>query len=184
MEILVFLLRNSRSNFVLAVVTGLLAGASSSGIIALIHFIISTELSHFYLSLLGFIAAWLGFGLFSAASSYFLSRLSQKTILNLRLSLTRQILNTPLKQIEAAESKIFLVLTEDINTLANSLERIPSVFAAIATVLGCLCLMAFISPLLLGLLALILLLCFPLYVFPLKKMQNYLSDVRQEWNII
>lgn len=182
MKVLLFLLQNSRKNFLLALVTGLLAGASSSGIIALIHFIISTELTYFYGSLFGFITAWIGFGVFSAASTYFLSQLSQQTILDLRLTLTQQILNTPLQKIEAAESKIFLVLTEDINTLANSLERIPSVFAALATVLGCLLLMAFISPLLLGMLILILLLCFPFYIFPLKKMQNYLTLVRQEWN--
>ncbi|MEC4986755.1 MAG: ABC transporter transmembrane domain-containing protein, partial [Oscillatoria sp. PMC 1076.18] len=184
MKVIFFLLQNSKKNFVLALITGLLAGASSSGIIALIHLIISTELSHFRLFLISFIFAWIGFGFFSAVSTYFLSKLSQKTIFDLRLNLTKQILASPLKLIEAAESKIFLVLTEDINTLANSLERIPSVFAAVATVLGCFILMAFISPLLLSCLLIILILAFPLYIFPLKKMQKYLSSMRQEWNLI
>lgn len=184
MKALLFLLRNSKINFALALITGLLAGASYSGMLALIHLMIQTQLSQFWFYLVSFVAAWIGYGILSPASTYFLTRLSEKAILNLRITLTQKILDSPLSAIEKNRSEVFVVLTEDINAIALSLEKVPSFFASSVIILSCFIIMLWISPLLCLLLSLFLIVFLPLCIYPLNWIESYLSNIREGWSII
>lgn len=184
MKALIFLLKNSKVDFSLALVTGLLAGASYSAMIALIHLMIQTELSQYWLYLISFVTAWIGYGVFSPASTYFLTHLSEKAILNLRITLTQKILKSSLIAIERNKSEIFVVLTEDINAIASSLEKVPSFFASSVIVVGCFIVMIWISPLLCLLLGIFLIIFLPLCIFPLNWIESYLSNIRKEWTVI
>ena len=184
MTALLLLLKASRKNVLVSILTGIIAGASFSGLVALIKLAIDTELEHFYGLLSAFILCWASYGFFSILSAYFLEKLAQKTIFDLRLSLSEKILSTPLKVIEEAGSQIFVVLTEDVNTLSYALQQIPGAVTAIATVLGCFLCLLWVSPLLFSTLMTVLLVSIPLYVLPLRKFHRYISDLRQGWNKI
>ncbi|MDJ0707853.1 MAG: cyclic peptide export ABC transporter [Leptolyngbyaceae cyanobacterium MO_188.B28] len=168
----------------LAVVAGILSGASFSGLVVTIVEAVETQLAQPYLSLLKFIPTWLGYGVFSIASSYYVSKLSQQLVFDLRIGLIEKILNTPLEQVEKMGARGFVVLTEDINTLANALEQFPSVLSALAIVIFCSFVYVATSPTLFLFIALIIGFFSLFYTRPLQKIRRHRQQVRQEWNQI
>ncbi|RCJ35418.1 ABC transporter ATP-binding protein [Nostoc minutum NIES-26] len=139
MNLIYFLLRSSWGMVAIAIVTGFLSGGSSAGLIALI----SSAASHNVSERLTFIA-WCFVGLTiialitSIVSQVMLIRLSQNAVLQLRMRLSQQILYAELSHLERlGNPRLLATLTEDIQTVANAVYQMPSLFINLAIVLGC-----------------------------------------------
>jgi putative ATP-binding cassette transporter len=123
---------------VLVVLAGLLSGACNAGLLALIN----TALHSAGVSLTPFIWRFAGLGLVklvtSALSRVLLARFSHRTIADLRLTLSRKILDAPLPHVEVIGiPRILVALTDDIQDIRAALLSIPSVALNTAILLGC-----------------------------------------------
>ena len=153
MNLITLLLSTSRRWVFVALILGLISGACSALIIAMVNLglagsaipirggyaIASTTLYRFI--------ALVALALVSRfTAEYLLIRLSQHIIYQLRLRLSHQILAAPLSQLEALGSTPLLTaLIEDVQTISNAVAYIPSACIAIAIVLGCLTYLATLS---------------------------------------
>ncbi len=97
MELIRLLLSTSWKSITLAMLTGLLSGASSAGLIALSNTTSrGTNLANGILAL-GFLGLCLSLLISTAISQMHISRLAERIIFDLRLRLTRRILACPLR---------------------------------------------------------------------------------------
>jgi ABC-type siderophore export system, fused ATPase and permease components len=79
-------------------------------------------------------------------SQFLLIYLSQEAVYNLRLSLSRGILSTPLRNLEElGANRLLATLTDDVGTLSNTIFLIPFLCVDIAVVVGCLTYLSTIS---------------------------------------
>ena len=147
MDLIRFLFRTSGRKMVLAIVTGMLSGVSSAALIALISRSINQALGNQALWILA------GFGglvivalITSIVSQILLVRVSQDAVFKMRLRLIRQILQTDLHQLEEIGGpRLMASLTQDINSITVAIERIPFVCIDLATAVGCIAYITWLS---------------------------------------
>ena len=66
------------------------------------------------------------------------THLAERTAFDLRLRLSRQILRTPLRQLEeAGNHKILATLTQDIQSISMACIQVPQVCTSIGVLIGC-----------------------------------------------
>ncbi|MBW4518476.1 MAG: cyclic peptide export ABC transporter [Scytolyngbya sp. HA4215-MV1] len=182
MNLIQFLLRSSWKMVTIATVTGCLSGISSAGLIALISHAVS---EHSAVSLPLTIGGFVGLALIALITSIvaqvMLIRLSHQAVFRLRMSLIRQILNSELSHLEKlGNPRLLATLTEDVQAVTNAIFRIPFVCIDIATVLGCLLYITWLSwaalLLVLSLLGVTIVSCIQF----LRKGEQWLSLAREE----
>ena len=144
MTLIHFLLRSSWLTLGISIITGFISGISSAALIALISKSITSQS-------LGSIA-WGFIGLAFVAlitsiiSQISLIRLSQDAVFRLRLRLSQQILASEYAHLEAiGNSRILATLTEDVQSVANAVFVIPFLCIDLATVLGCMIYITWLS---------------------------------------
>lgn len=125
-KLLDFLIRHARWSFLLAVLTGFVSGASTTGLLA----VINAALAHirgFALSFaIAFIALCALAPLSRAVSELLLIRIGQKALFELRTQLSRQILGVPLHRLEAlGVHRLLAVLTDDVPNITILIAAIP-----------------------------------------------------------
>ncbi len=144
MNVIWLLLKASWLNVSIAILTGLISGGSSAMLIALINRAISDNSNAslvWYFGGLAILALLSGF-----VSQFLLIYLSQEAVYNLRLSLSRGILSTPLRNLEElGANRLLATLTDDVGTLSNTIFLIPFLCVDIAVVVGCLTYLSTIS---------------------------------------
>jgi putative pyoverdin transport system ATP-binding/permease protein len=120
-KLIQLLFRNSWQTVALSVVTGILGGGSSAGLVAVINFTLQ-ELDQIPRWL-----PWVFVGLCfvllvsGALSQIYISRLSQNIIYQLRLKLARSVLDCPLQHLEQLGApRLLATLTEDISEIAKA----------------------------------------------------------------
>src|SRR5262249_7942008 len=139
MKLFSFLWRNSRSTVIMAILTGIASGAVSSGLIVLIHTVLRRGASASAAIIWSFVALCLVLPLSRFASEMLLVHLAQKTIYDLRVRLSRQIMSTPLHRLqEIGSHRIFAAMTEDILTISIGFTSIPNICLQAAILGGCL----------------------------------------------
>ncbi|MEP5106848.1 MAG: ABC transporter transmembrane domain-containing protein, partial [Ekhidna sp.] len=146
MGILKLLLSSSKRLFFFATLTSILTGVFSTFVIKVIHEAIQDNgydannfITNFFLFLILY-------GVFSLVSSYSITFLTQKIIQELRIKLSTSILKAKFESIEHHQQKLLPILTEDVKTIANSIDRLPSVTTGLAKVIGILIYMIWYSP--------------------------------------
>jgi putative pyoverdin transport system ATP-binding/permease protein len=179
MNLINFLLRTSWVSLTLAVVAGLISGATNAGLIAIINQALLIEPSVIALAW-SFAALCLLQFLMNFSSEALLIRISQRAVYNLRLLLSNQILASPLLHLEQLGiHRLLASLTNDISTISDAILKIPFFCVNIATVIGCVIYLGTLSwmPLLwiLGFLALGIF----SYHFPTIRATNLLELARQ-----
>ena len=122
---------------VVAIVSGLISGIGSAALIALINTVIAQETSR------SLILPFAGLALLAlvtgAISQFVLIDLAQDSVYQLRMRLSQRILSSPLQQLEAlGPSKLLAVLTEDVQSISNSVFVLPFICIDIAVIGGCL----------------------------------------------
>ncbi|RKH57016.1 cyclic peptide export ABC transporter [Corallococcus llansteffanensis] len=146
MRLLKLLIHRSKGTFALAVLVGLLSGASSSALIMLINrslvhgtFRSSTTLAAF--------AGVLCVGmLLRICAQVLLNRLNFGALYELRMHLFRRVLASPLRQLEElGNHRVTAMLAEDIPAVTTSLMALPTLTINAAALLGCLVYLATLS---------------------------------------
>ena len=182
MRLLLLLIRTSRWDAIIGIIAGLAGGLSASGFAWVLQATIAQKGEHLATYALAFIGCWLTYGLGAVLAGNRITRVAQRAVRELRLSISRRILALPLPTLERDHERIFPVLTEDIAAIATTASRLPSVIAAFATVVGCFIMLSFIAwPLALACLGL-LLAALGLYVLPLRRFQHHLAIWRGDWD--
>ncbi|MFB2895211.1 cyclic peptide export ABC transporter [Aerosakkonemataceae cyanobacterium BLCC-F50] len=148
MNLLKQLLYSFWKPLVLATITGLISGITTTGLIAVISGKIINPT--FTLQLTGIFFGLCFFKLTTGIiSRVLLIRLSQKIVLDLRMMLSRQILASPLFHLEyLGNHRILASLIDDIETLAKAAQVLPAFCGDIAIVTSCLLYLAWLSPIL------------------------------------
>src|SRR5262245_16436429 len=99
-KLLNYLLRVSPKIVILAIVTGILAGVSNTGLLAVITRALSNSEASGPILVWSFAGLCLTMLLTRAASMIILTRLTLSSTLRLRVRMSRQILATPLRHLE------------------------------------------------------------------------------------
>ena len=146
MELIRFVLASSRRAFILAVSAGIGSGLSMVGLLALTNQVLHNPEQVSWVSggLFALLVATMVF--FRVNSTVLLASLSQQSVASLRLQLCKNILQAPLVELEKqGNHKLLATLSEDVNTIANGIMRLPFLCINIAVVLGCLVYMFWLS---------------------------------------
>ena len=139
MSILKFIIRNSSGAMLFIALAGIAGGLSNAGVIALIHAAMNSggarnpNLLYAYASLCLLVLAS------NIVSQILLLRVSQKVIFNMRMTLSRQILKTPLRKVEEAGTpRVLQCLTGDAQIVSGAIISLPLICVNVVTVIACL----------------------------------------------
>lgn len=143
---LLFLLRGARTMMVLMVLTGLLAGLSSVGLLAVINKLINGAGSTSQV----FAVAFIGLALLKVVSNYLsqllLVKFAQETILNLGMDLCWKVVRAPYRTLERRGAhEILATLTDDTNAMAWAVNGLPGLAINVAILAGCSLYLAWLS---------------------------------------
>lgn len=179
MNLIWLLLRASWLQVVIAILMGLISGGTTARLIALINSAIAANYNPdlgWQFPILAVVVL-----LSSVLSQFFLINLSQSAVFNLRLQLSRGILNSPLRHLEnLGPSKLLATLTEDVATLSNTVYAIPFICVDIAVITGCLIYMLSLSGLVFAFTIGIMLIGLGSIQVLIGRAQLYLTRARDE----
>ena len=88
---------------------------------------------------------WFAYLVCTTISTIATSGMAHKSLYQLRLWVTDHILNVSYRSTEGRTSEYFPVLTEDLQTISNTIYRVPQISTAVATILGCVGYMFYLS---------------------------------------
>ncbi|MCC6414294.1 MAG: cyclic peptide export ABC transporter [Opitutaceae bacterium] len=182
MRLLLLLLRTSRRDAMVGILAGVAAGLATSGFAWTLQGVIADRGAHWPRYVMVFIACWLAYGMGSVLADNRLTRVAQRAVRELRLSISRRILNVPLPLLEREQARIFPVLTEDVSAISRAAENLPSAITGLVTVLGCFSLLAVISPPLAAASLALVAVAVGGYVIPLHRFQRHLARWRAAWD--
>jgi putative ATP-binding cassette transporter len=141
-----FLLNRARGTVILAILAGLVSGASSTGLLALINVLLTGRQASRSVLLWTFIALCLLVPTARVISEFLLARLGQETIFQMRMEISRRVLAVPLRRLEELGApRILSTLTEDVPTITNLVALIPLLCINAATAAGCLVYLGWLS---------------------------------------
>ncbi len=172
-----------------AVVAGLVGGAGCSTlIILLIHRQlsgVSTSGIALPLMYVGTIALYLTI---SSVSEYLLLSVAQEELRELRMRLSRRILELPLERVEELGSaRIMAALTEDLGRVAESIRKLTTLVLSGSLLAGVCVYLIWLSPLLFGATALLFVVGSQLYRWPLRRLQllqRYWTRLREGYDTL
>ena len=146
MKLISFLFGISRQTVILSTLASIISGASSIGLIMVINIALDETVVSQSLLAWSFAGLCLLRLLASIASRLLLAKLGQEAIFNLRLRLSRQILATPLRDLEEVGThRLLAALTSDTSALMGALTAIPTLSLNAIIVLGSMAYLAWIS---------------------------------------
>ncbi|WP_375767652.1 cyclic peptide export ABC transporter [Archangium gephyra] len=154
MKLILLLLRASTGLTALATLCGLLTGAFSAGMVALVNHALASRFQAGASTVLGFIVLGVLMLGMRYVTQVLINRLSGEVLFEMRVQLCRQIVAVPLRRLEEhGIPRVLVTLTEDLFVITTALGLLPRFFVQVAMVLGCLAYLGRLSwPLLLGLL--------------------------------
>lgn len=146
MKLIKFLVSLSWQNMVIAGLTGSVSGLCSAWLIALINQGIAAPKESLNQILWGFIGLAVVALVTNLISHFLLSSLSYDAIYQLRLRLSNGVLNCPLRHLEQlGANRILATLTEDTNSLADTIYAVPYLFVEVALIVGSLVYLCYLS---------------------------------------
>jgi putative pyoverdin transport system ATP-binding/permease protein len=145
-KIALFLFRISGGLLVTAIVTSIVAGVSSAGMLALINIALRGS------SLTEGSLAWpyVGLGLVVLASFVYsqvlLIKLAQEAMFDLRMKLCKRILAAPLRRLEEVGTpRLLATLTDDVQVISGAMLNLPRFFVVLTTLLVCMAYLMWLS---------------------------------------
>lgn len=182
MKILRLLIASSKKLFLIAIVTSVLTGLFSTLVIKTIHESIQGGPFDPAIFIKKFLIFWILYGMLSILSSYSVSLLTQKIIQKLRVRLSSGILNSKFETMERNQQRMLPILTEDVKTIAYSIDRLPNVTTGLATIIGILIYMVWYSPILSGATMLLFFLVYLFSKVALPYVRKYADFARNHLN--
>ncbi len=144
MRFIRFLLEISWRSMVIAAVSGFFSGSGNALLISLINRSVTQAALPNALLYFGMLALFIL--IMSTLSQFMLIWLSQNAIYQLRVKLSQNVLAAPLQHLERlGDNRLIATLTDDVRTLAHAVSAIPNICIDLATVLGCLIYLAWVS---------------------------------------
>jgi putative ATP-binding cassette transporter len=183
LRLLAFYLKFSRPLVVFAVLVGLLAGSTSVVLIGLINSRVSHPDVDAAEYLWVFVALACAQFVLTIIPGLLATHLAERTGFDLRLRLCRQVLRTPLRQLEeAGNHKILATLTQDIQNITTACIQVPQVCTSIGVLVGCLVYLGTLSSKMLA--ALIGLLAVAVVSTKLleARARGFMKRAREEWD--
>jgi len=168
---------------VVASLVGMISGASSVGLLALINTTLKGSGATASIRTLGlaFAGLCLLVTVSRVASRYLLVNLGQHMVMELRLGLCRQVMATPLERLEAlGPYRLLVTLTDDIGSLMQALLVVPVVCINGTIVIGCLAYLAWLNVPLFLLLAVVLVIGALTYQLPAQLGIRRLREARDQ----
>ena len=182
MHILLLLLRTSRWDALIGIAAGAIVGLATSGFAWTLQSVIANGGQNPGRYALIFAACWLAYGAGAVIADNRLTRVSQRAVRELRLTISRRILGVPLPVLEREQQRIFPVLIEDITAISNAAQQIPTVISGIVTVIGCFVLLTFVSWSLAVACIGLVVIALGGYVLPLHRFERHLTRWRADWD--
>ena len=146
MNLIRLLLKAAWISVAIGAFAGLLSGAGSAGLIALINFSLKDTNPPSQSVIWSFVGLCILVFAATAISQAITSRVAQQVVADLRLLLTRQILACPLQHIETiGVPKLLAALTEDVEVMANASIYISALGVNVALLIGCLMYLCWLS---------------------------------------
>lgn len=160
MKFVVYLLRLAPWKTLGAIVVGAIGGLSGSLLMALINSRLDPDhVPSRWTSALGFSVVILVLLVTGFLSRLLMSGITEKVGYEMRLSLCRQILGSPLRQLESEGfAKILAILTQDVNSLTTALLQLPVMCINLTIVMGCFAYLGWLSQQALGVLVIFMIL--------------------------
>ncbi|MBX7167800.1 MAG: cyclic peptide export ABC transporter [Pirellulales bacterium] len=141
------LFAGSRAKVLASTALGLLSGAASAGLIAVVTQALAASSRPGGGLLAAFVALALAAALARIGSQLSLLRMAQDAVLTLRLQLVERILAAPLARVERAGSaRLMAALTEDVAAISDAAMGLPFLFVSATTIAGCLAFLGWLSP--------------------------------------
>lgn len=183
MKIISFIFNYSKRTFIIATLAGAIAGASSAGLLALLDATLRSA-QPAPLKLAGYFAAlMIVFVLANVVSRFLLINISQDVPFELRMRLSRQAFNVPLRKFEEIGShRILAILTQDILTIATALLDFPVFCVNAAMALGVLVYLFWLSPGVFAGFVVIMMLTMGSLQFVNKRASRHLKKAREDWD--
>ena len=180
-RLLSFYFSYSRWVVIASMTAGVLAGITSASLIALIAVFVANPQN----PTLGFVLTFVGLSLFDMAAVFVANtlsvRLSQATVLDLRMRICRKVLSAPLRLLEEiGQARVMAVLTQDIPDITAALLQVPQLCIHLAVLAACLIYLGWLSPLMLLILTSILGAAVLVVNRLERKGQIYIKDAREE----
>ncbi len=149
MQVIWFLVKASWMAMSIAITTGLISGITSAALIAIVNTSLnSNNTASWFYPFIGIGAVSLITGIIS---QFVLIDLAQNSVYELRLRLSRRILAAPFQKLEElGASKLLVTLTDDVNSLSNSISILPFLCIDIAIISSCLIYLAYLSGVVFG----------------------------------
>ncbi len=142
---LLFLWRSSWLTITVVLLAGIVSGLSNASMIAFINITLTGELGEYTTPGL-FVCLALTVLSSRFASHYFLNRFTTKLVRDLRLHISRLILNAPYPNLQKLERAALLgYLTEDLTAIANASELFPVLCINFAIITGCMAYLSYLS---------------------------------------
>ncbi|UKO99507.1 cyclic peptide export ABC transporter [Nostoc sp. UHCC 0870] len=181
MNLIRLLFRTSSFHLSLAIMAGILGGATAAGLIALINQALNQNQPSTSTLVWSFVGLCLLRLIANFASQILLINLSEKAILDLRILLSRRILASPLRNLEQIGAYgLLAVLTEDIQTISNMAITIPFLCTNIAIVIACLIYLSYLSKMVFMIGISFMFLGILSYSLPMIKAMSFLKLAREQ----
>ncbi|MEP7337274.1 MAG: cyclic peptide export ABC transporter [Acidobacteriota bacterium] len=180
-----FYLGHSRRIIIFGIAAGILAGVSSSALVALIGLKIASPES----SRWPYIWAFCGLTVVDLMAIYISgvlsTRLIQRANFDMRMRLCREILDTPLRNLEkTGNHRLLAVLDQDIPTITSGILQVPQLCINVAVLSGLLIYLGWLSPTLL--LVLVTFLATMIFLLKMleKRADHLMRQAREEWDTL
>jgi putative ATP-binding cassette transporter len=176
-------IRHSRVMITVAILTSFIAGVGYTLLIALIRGALAGSLLSQPKVIWPFVTFCLVIPICGFTSQMVLLYLTSKAGYELRIQLSRQILATPLRELETlGPSKLLATVTQDIGSVIELVTVLPQMLTQFAMMLGCLVYLGWLSwklmLIMLGFMAIGLL----THQLPLMRAFHYFRLVREQWD--
>jgi len=150
MEVVRFILRESRRTVALAASCSVIAGLGTVGLVAAIN-LLAKDAADPRIGIVFAVVCVLSLST-TLAAQVLVRRLASSALLELRANLCRRILDTPLRRVEAiGPARLLATLTGDVDDIALATGALPLMVANLSMILGCLLYLGWLSAKLLGL---------------------------------
>ncbi|NKB22989.1 MAG: hypothetical protein GKR87_01040 [Kiritimatiellae bacterium] len=160
--------------FIVSSIAGALAGASTTGLLAVIHRLIGDDSLSIDQHAAGFLLLAAGHAIFSIISSVTNVKVLQEISLDLRLEYSQRLLSTPLRTIEkVGSSKILNTFTHAIGSIADYISRLPVLVQDLTLLTGICIYMTWLFPFIFLMLLVFMVLGFIFYTLPLSAYRRF-----------
>lgn len=184
MKVIVLFIKTSFARFIIAALASFISGISLAGVIYFINQAIKTQMADPDDLIWKFLGTLILYVSTSILGAYLITDLSQGVIQNMRITLSNKILKASFHKLEFQTKRLFTILTDDINTISSTINKLPTIMTGLATVIGCFGYMLYISWELFSMFLIVFILTFILYRLPLNSYGERLRMARAHQNTL